>query len=222
MREDRLYRLYTGCTFERVEPGANFNPHHGAGGKFASADAGAAPPKRKQPPANRPTRPEERVPGAAPKPKKWREPPPTAGKKGVGKVGRPTGDRSQTRIGDQGEDLAKKLGFRNILPKGKRNFTPEQRRKLGSSIDVEYDSSGRLYELKVCSTTSTEYRLKSKLDEKKDKLRYARKVKGTAYTMVGVRDEAAGEVHFYGSKEPGLTGRKVSPDAFDYLGTVRL
>jgi hypothetical protein len=209
----------------------NFNPHHDQEGKFAKGDAGpfgGNPPKeavgKKPRILNRPTLPHERVPGAAPKAKKWVDPPPKTGKKGLvkagGKIERGKGAESQTALGNLTEAVSKELGFRNILPKGKRSFTAEEVKKKGSSIDVEYDHSGRLYELKMCNTTSTEYRLKAKKEEKDGKERYAKNVQAEAWTMVGVRDKNAKTIHFYAAKKPGLIGAEVSSRNFDFIGKV--
>jgi hypothetical protein len=172
--------------------------------------------------ANRPTRPEERVKGAKPQARPFRPPPPKKGKKGVGKIVRPKGDESQTRIGDAGENLTAPLGFRNILPEGKRSFTArEVEEKKISSIDVEFDHSGKLYEVKICNDTATEYRLKAKKEEKEGKENYARQNQAEVYTMVGVRDTTTGEVHFYAGKKPGLIGLEVNERDYDYVGTVK-
>jgi hypothetical protein len=200
----------------------NFNPHHDREGKFSKGDS--TPAGKKPRVLNRPTMPHERVPGAAPKAKKWVDPPPKTGKKGLvkagGKIERGKGAESQTALGNLTETVSKQLGFRNILPKGKRSFTAEEVKKKGSSIDVEYDHSGRLYELKMCNTTSTEYRLKAKKEEKDDKERYAKSVQAEAWTMVGVRDKGARTIHFYAAKKPGLIGAEVSSKNFDFIGKV--
>ena len=172
-------------------------------------------------PAHKVSDPKKRKADAAPKAVAWSDPPPKKGKKGVGKAERPKGDESQTKVGDLGEKLAEQLGFRSILPEGKRNFTPEEVAAFGSSIDLEHDHSGKLYELKLCNTTSTEYRLKAKKEEKEAKEQFAKNVQGEAYTLVGVRDADSREVHFYASKKAGLTGAEVNSAAFDYLGKVK-
>lgn len=220
--------------------GGGVDPHCGAGkAKAAKAPAGKAKAAKEEPAvapakvsaavkarsANRPSLPSERVAGAAPKAKAWVDPPPKkASAKGIvkagGKIPRPTGDDSQTAVGDLGELITRYLGFRSVLPKGKRNFTAEEVRKKGSSIDREYDHSGRLYEMKLCNTTSTEYRLKAKKEEKDNKLRYAKGVKAEAWTMVAVHDKKTKTIHVYGAKRPGFIGAEVSPKNFDYLGKV--
>jgi hypothetical protein len=168
-----------------------------------------------------PSNPEERK-DVAPKVLKWKDPPPKEGKKGGGNIKRPTGPDSQTDVGDLIEEASTALGFRNILPKGKRSFgSMALKKKKVSSIDREFDHSGRAYEIKGCNTTSTEYRLKAHKYEKAGKLNYAKKKKLVPYTAVAVRDVATGEVHFYGSKKPGMNGAEVSPKKFDYLGTVK-
>lgn len=183
----------------------------GSGGGGSSADATA----------NRPSKPDERHADAKPEVKAWKAPPPKTGKVGGGPVQRPTGDASQTKQGDIAEAAAASIGMRNILPEGKRNFTPAEVAAKGSSIDLEYDHSGRLYELKMCKSTATEYRLKAKAEEKEAKAKYAKHVEGEVYTLVGVHDVKNDEVHFYGSKEPGLTGAEVGPEKFDYLGKAK-
>lgn len=157
----------------------------------------------------------------APVAKPWKEPPPKEGKKGEGMKDRPKGDQSQTKIGDKGEAMATELGFRSILPEGQRSFKPGEVAEKGSTIDLEWDHSGKAYELKLCNTTSTEYRLKAKASEKEAKLKYAEQNGKTAYTMVGVRDVHSGEVHFYAGKQPGLIGSEVSEKHFDYVGSVK-
>jgi hypothetical protein len=194
----------TGCT-----------PTGGGGGTPGDAPAAA------DPAANRPSRPEERHPEAAPKPLPFRPPPPKKGKAGSGPVTRPTGRGSQTVVGDHAELLARRLGFRNILPAGQRANRPGEVAEKGSTIDTEYDHSGRAYELKTCNTTSTEYRLKAKKEEKDAKLRYAERNGLTAYVMVGVRDADTQEVHYYAAKEPGMTGAEVNEASFDYVGSVK-
>jgi hypothetical protein len=158
---------------------------------------------------------------SAPPAKDWVEPPPKLGKKGSGKAVRPVGDESQTKIGDLGESLAENLGFRNILPEGQRSHRPGEVAEKGSTIDLEWDHSGRAYELKLCNTTATEYRLKAKASEKEAKVKYAEQNGLTPYTMVAVRDPEKQEVHFYAAKEPGLIGAEVSPKKFDYVGKVK-
>jgi 2'-5' RNA ligase len=180
-------------------------------GRFAKGDSSA----------NRPSMPQERHKGAEPTVKAWVPPPPKKGKKGGGQIKRPRGEEAQGKVGDQGEALAEGLGFRTILPPGKRSFTAAEVKKKGSSIDLEYDHSGRLYELKVCNTTSTEYRLKAKKEEKVAKEKYAKMSRAKVYTMVGVRDVDKNEVHFYASKKSGLVGAEVSEKHFDYVGVVR-
>lgn len=170
--------------------------------------------------ANRPSAAPDRHAGAAPKAVAWQDPPPKKGVKGGGPAVRPTGDDAQGKQGDIAEERAQRLGFRNILPLGQRHFSPAQKAAVGSSIDLELDHSGRLYELKMCKTTSTEYRLKAKAEEKDAKLRFAKNVQGDPYTMVGVHDVDKGEVHFYAAKKPGLIGSEVNPKDYDYLGAV--
>jgi hypothetical protein len=206
-----------------------FQPGNTCARDGGESGAGSGPsqssPRKCPPPCDRPSLPEERTPGVAPKALKWRNPPPKKGKKGTKghpvKVVRPVGDDSQTRIGDQGESLAAELGFRSILPSGKRSFTAAEVKKKGSSIDLEYDHSGRLYELKICNTTSTEYRLKAKKEEKDAKLKYARLSRAEAYVLIGVRDPDKGMILFYAAKDPGMTGANVSKKAFDYVGRVK-
>lgn len=168
------------------------------------------------------SRPEERHKGAAPKPLPFEPPPPKKPRAAGDVFVRPKGDASQTKIGDQTEALAAKVGLRNILPPGKRTFTPEERKKFGSTIDTEYDHSGRLYEIKMCQTTATEYRLKAKKEEKDEKLRYAKKVKAKPYVAVAVMDREAGTVHFYVGKKPGLIGSEVNDKDYDFIGVARL
>jgi hypothetical protein len=78
-----------------------------------------------------------------------------------------------------------------------------------------------LYELKICNTTSTEYRLKAKKEEKDAKLKYARLSRAEAYVLIGVRDPDKGMILFYAAKDPGMTGANVSKKAFDYVGRVK-
>jgi len=186
-----------------------------ANNKGAHSASGSGP----DPDANRPSSPENRHKGATPEVKPYQEPPPKQGKKGGGQIERPKGDASQTALGDHTEALAAELGFRNILPEGKRTAAGTEDKR--GSIDLEYDHSGKAYELKMCKTTSTEYRLKAKASEKEHKQAYAEKYKLTPYTLIGVRDVDKNEVHFYGSKQPGFTGAEVSDKHFDFLGTVK-
>ena len=159
--------------------------------------------------------------GDGPKAMPWQDPPPPQGKTGEGMAARPVGDQSQTKIGDHAEQLAQQLGMRSLLPEGQRSFKPGEVATKGSTIDLEYDHSNRAYELKMCQTSATEYRLKAKAVEKENKLKFADQNGKVAYTMVGVRDPVAGETHFYAAKEPGMTGAAVSAKNFDYVGTVK-
>lgn len=155
-----------------------------------------------------------------PKPLEWMDPPPKTGKKGEGMGERPMGDDSQTKIGDLGELLATRIGFRSILPKGQRSHKPGENAEKGSTIDLEYDHSGRAYELKVCNTTSTEYRAKPKKKEKDGKLKFADLHALTPHVMVAVRDVETGEIHFYAMRNPGIRASEVSSKAYDYVGSV--
>ena len=134
---------------------------------------------------------------------------------------RPKGDLAQGKLGDQAEDMAEKLGFRDILPEGLRSHKPGEVARLGSSIDLEWDHTGRLYELKMCNTDASEYRMKAKKSEKDAKLKFARRHKAKAYTMIAVRDADKNEIHFYAAKKPGLTGAAVGEENFDFVGTIR-
>lgn len=174
------------------------------------------------PAGSRVSDPNKRHKGNAPKALPFKPPPPKKGKKGEGMGKRPVGDASQTKQGDLAEAASTKLGFRNILPEGKRTFTAKEVAEIGSSVDLEYDHSGKLYELKMCKTTSTEYRLKAKAEEKVAKQKFADTVKAQVHTLIGVHDVDKGEIHFYASKEPGLTGAEVSDKHFDYLGKARM
>lgn len=198
----------------------------GGGSEPKDASGGSGTSGGADPDANRPSRPENRhktEDGKQPLPpaKPFQAPPPKTGKKGGGMGARPKGDQSQTRIGDLGESLAQKLGFRSILPPGQRSHKPGENAIKGSTIDLEYDHSGRGYELKLCNTTSTEYRLKAKAKEKQAKELYAKNNDLTPHTLVGVRDVDTGEIHFYASKEPGLIGAEVSDKHYDYIGSVK-
>lgn len=176
--------------------------------------------------AGRPSKPEERrknEDGSMPLPpaKEWKDPPPKVGKKGEGMKARPTGDQSQTKIGDLGEELATKIGFRSILPPGQRSHKAGENEEKGSTIDLEYDHSGRAYELKLCNSSATEYRLKAKAKEKAGKEKFAGLHDLTAHVLVGVRDVDSGEVHFYAGRESGLIGSEVSSKHYDYVGSVK-
>lgn len=195
-------------------------------GKFADADKGATAATAADPAANRPSKPEERHANEDGTPKRpsalpWFPPPAKQGKKGEGMKARPKGDASQTKIGDLGEELATRIGFRSILPEGQRSHKAGENEEKGSTIDLEYDHSGMAYELKLCNSTATEYRLKAKKEEKDGKLKFASIHGLTACTLVGVRDVDTGEVHFYAAKESGLIGAEVSEKTFDYIGTVK-
>lgn len=182
---------------------------------------GGVDPTCKKPEGSRVSNPHERPKkDKSPTVKPFKTPPPKK-PRGEGPL-RPKGEKSQTKLGDKTEEAATKLGFRNILPEGKRTFTPKEVEEYGSSIDLEYDHSGKLYELKMCKTTSTEYRLKAKLEEKQAKEQFAKNVKATVHTLIGVYDEDKGETHFYSAKEPGLTGAEVSSDKFHYHGKVKM
>jgi SPP1 gp7 family putative phage head morphogenesis protein len=175
---------------------------------------------------NRPTRPDERHNDEEGNPIRppaleWKDPPPKKGKKGGGKPERKTGDESQTAVGDAGEALATQIGFRNILPEGQRSHKPGEVKEKGSTIDTEFNHSGRAYEIKLCNDTATEYRLKAKKEEKDAKEEYARQNNLTAHVMVAVRETETGTVHFYAGKEPGLIGAEVSSKKYDYVGSVK-
>lgn len=202
-----------------------FCPTGPGGGVDATCSPGGAP-AAKEPAAEEPAKSEgpstkkNRNKAAKPKVLPYREPPPSIAKSGQA-AARPRGDESQTHVGDFAELLSQRLGFRNILPEGQRSHKPGEVAEKGSTIDTEYDHSGRAYELKTCNTTATEYRLKAKTSEKEGKIKYAKDHGLTPYVMVGVRDVQTNEIHYYTAKEPGMTGAAVSKDKFDYVGTVK-
>lgn len=171
-----------------------------------------------------PSKPEARNKDAKPIALPWKDPPPPKGKnkdKGSN-AERPKGEESQTKTGDLAELVATKLGFRSILPEGQRSHKAGENETKGSTIDLEYDHSGKAYELKMCNVESTEYRLKAKAKEKEQKEKFAEQHELKAHVMIAVRDKEKGEIHFYAGKEPGLTGATVSPKSFDYVGTVKI
>lgn len=173
---------------------------------------------------NRPTRPEERDPDARSLPKQpWRHPPEPKGKKGGGPAVRGTGEQSQTVLGDRAEEITAELNLRSILPEGKRSFTAKEVAEKGSSIDREYDHSGKLCEIKMCRTTATEYRMKAKAKEKEGKLRYAELSQGEIMTVIPVWDVDTGEIHVYWHE--GLTGSDVrtgEKGGWNYMGKVKV
>ncbi len=171
--------------------------------------------------ANRPTKPEERDPNAKLPVLPWKPPPPPlALNKGKGKVVRPKGELSNTKRGDKIEGLADKLSLRNILPQGKRsnvNVATE-----GSSIDREFDHSGKLCEIKACWTTATEYKPKPKKEEFEGKARFAEIHKGDPVTTVVVVDEKTKKAYFYWHE--GLTSKKLpigsESNGWNFMGEV--
>ena len=171
--------------------------------------------------ANRPTKPEERDPKAKLPVLPWQPPPPPLALfKGKGKVVRPKGELSNTKRGDKLEALGEKLNLRNILPEGKRsnvNVAVE-----GSSIDREFDHSGKLCEIKACWTTAADYRAKPKKDEFEGKDKFAKIHKGDPVTTVVVLDEEKKKAYFYWHE--GLTSKKLpignEPNGWNFMGEV--
>lgn len=217
-----LLEAFDAAKHPRGQPGnaGQFGPGGGSGG---GADA---EPEAPDADANRPSHPDRRHKAEDGSPKRpparpWKVPPPKLGKSGEGMAARPKGDDSQTRIGDLGEGLALRLGFRSILPAGRRSHKAGENAEKGSTIDLEFDHSGRAYELKLCNTTATEYRLKAKAKEKAQKQVFADRHGLTPHVLVGVRDVATGEVHFYAGREPGFLGAEVSEKNYDYVGSVK-
>ena len=224
-REDAGTPPFPGAVFDKskhrwVKPNKPTPKEKPAAKKDDPAATATHPHGDADPDARRPSRPENRHPGNAPKVQKWKEPPTPQGKLGGGKAVRPKGEQSQTKLGDKAEEKTAELGFRNILPEGKRSNTDVATE--GSSIDVEYDHSGRAYEVKMCKTTATEYRAKPKKEEIDGKLEFAKKHGLEPYTLLAVMDQESGEIHYYASKEPGIITKKLSPEHFDYVGTVKL
>lgn len=188
---------------------------------------GPPKPGEPDPDAGRPSRPENRrvnEDGTRPAPpaKPFRSPPPKKPRVEGEEFVRKSGDESQTKIGDLGEEMAQRLGFRSILPAGRRSNKPGENAKKGSTIDLEFDHSGRAYELKLCNTTASAYRMKAKKKEKKQKQFFADLHDLTPHVMIGVRDVDTGEIHFYSSREPGFIGAEVSDKKYDYIGSVKL
>jgi hypothetical protein len=196
-------------------------PHRAPGGGDARPKAAAQP--RPDPAANRPSLPGERHPDKTLPRLPWRAPPEPKGRAGGGPAVRGVGLQSQTVLGDKIEAISESLGLRNILPEGKRNFSAREVAEKGSSIDREFDHSGKLCEIKMCRTTATEYRLKAKAEEKEAKLKFAQHSQGEVVTVVPVWDVDTNEVHFYW--HDGLTGSDVrggEKAGWSYMGTVKV
>ncbi len=177
--------------------------------------------------ANRPTKPEERDPNAKLPVLPWKPPPPPlALSKGKGKVVRPKGEFSNTTRGDKLEAIGEKLNLRTILPKTKSGEGTRRAnvnvKKEGSSIDREFDHSGKFCEIKACWTTATEYKAKAKKEEFEGKDLFAKIHKGDPVTTVVVVDEEKKEAHFYWHE--GLTFKKVPTGSdsrgWNFMGTV--
>lgn len=170
------------------------------------------------PAANRPSKPEERHPDATPPILPFEPPPPPRGQKGGGQIVRPKGELSQVKQGDRIEAMTEQLGFRNILPEGQRHGKSVALE--GSTLDREYDHSGKAFEVKECKVTATEYRAKVKLEEKEGKQRYAENHQLEPHVMIAVHDPEARTVHYYWHKEPGITGKAVNAKDWNFAGKV--
>jgi hypothetical protein len=166
---------------------------------------------------DRPSKPDERDPDKAkdgPPILPWKAPPAPQGKAaGSGQPVRPVGAESNTHFGDKVEELVARLGLRSILPEGKRSHTAGQVKKLGSTIDREYDHSGWFLEIKACRTTATEYKAKAKKEELKDKEKFAKRHKGKPAICIPVVDPENKKVFVYW--RPGLGSWAINPKSKD-------
>ena len=152
----------------------------------------------------------------------WKPPPTPKGKFGVGPARRYKGKRSQTVLGDRAEKIVRSLGFRSILPEGRRGNISVK--KDGSSLDVEYENTGWGFEVKACSLHDAEYRSKPKPAEIKGKEAYARKHNLKPATLIVVMDYEANKAHCYWHE--GITTRRLpigdDPRDWHYAGSVKL
>lgn len=138
---------------------------------------------------------------------------------GVPSKGYSANGMTNTQFGDMSELLMRKVGMRSILPEGQRS---NKSIKLeGSSIDLEYDHSGWVYELKACSVEATSYKSGPKKHEIAGKKRYARMHGLKPATMVLVVDVEKGTAHAYW--QPGIVAKKLEArnlDEWHYAGSV--
>jgi hypothetical protein len=217
-------------------------PHNAKGAKQAAArkkgkeatSASEEPPtpsSQKDVAANRPSKPEERVPGARPPslPDKVKPPAPTGKSKAPKNAeGKPTTGYSangiaNTYTGDLAENALSKLNMRNILPEGKRSHGAGEVAEKGSSLDREHDHSGVFFEVKTVCVEASEYKAKPKAEEMEDKRRFADIHQGKAATMVVVMNTDKLEAHAYWRE--GIGAFAINPDKLDdwhYAGHVKL
>lgn len=172
------------------------------------------------PAANRPTRPDERHDAQPPK-LELRRPPPPKGT-GSGKAGGFTATgATNTAIGDSVESASEQLGFRSILPEGRRGGKSIEQE--GSTLDREWDHSGYAFEMKACTTGAKEYKAKPKKAEADGKRKYAEKHQLKPATCIAVVDTDAGEVHYYWRE--GIGAYKLTPENahnWNYAGSAKL
>jgi len=166
--------------------------------------------------ANRPSKPDERDVDkveSGPPILPWKAPPAPQGKAGGGKPVRPTGTESNTHFGDKVEEITAQLQLRSILPVGQRSHKAGEVKKLGSTIDREWDHSGWALEVKACRVTATEFKAKAKKSELEDKERFARRHQLKPAICIPIVDMANRKVYVYW--RPGLGSWAINPSSKD-------
>lgn len=102
---------------------------------------------------------------------------------------------TNTSFGDMVESFTKQLGFRSILPEGRRSNRDVATE--GSSIDVEYDHSGWAMEIKAVCVEASEYKAKPKKDEMEGKRKFAEMHQLKPAMMIIVTDVMNGKAWAY-------------------------
>lgn len=155
---------------------------------------------------------------SAPPKKTWKDPPKPQGK-GSGKAGGYAANgKTNTEIGDAAESaLAKDMDLHNMHP--------DQRQ---GKFDLKYDSTNQVFEVKTCTTSAKEYKIKMKGKELREKKAYAKKHGLTPGSMIVVMDTKKGELHTYWRPQlgnfrlrPGASGPS-GKDGWNFAGTTKL
>jgi hypothetical protein len=204
----------------------DFNPSEPRDNQGRWTTGGGGGVSAQDPAANRPTRPEERKDVSPPSlPEKYRPPSPLgqsrAPKNAQGRpvTGYTASGLTNTAFGDMVEAFTEQLGFRSILPAGRRSNKSVA--EEGSSIDVEYDHSGYAMEVKAVCVEATEYKAKPKKEEMEGKRAFAERHRLKPAMMLIVTDVNNGEAHAYWRE--GIGAYALNPnnlEAWNYAGKI--
>lgn len=140
----------------------------------------------------------------------WQPPPSPTGSGGKAGGFTATG-HTNTEIGDLGEVALTQLNMQSILPEGHRQ----------NPLDVKYDGTNNAYEVKTVTTASSEYKVKMKGHELREKQQYAKKNGYKPGIIMLVLDVEKGTGYAY--RRQGLGNFRLSTTNkgdWEYMGSI--